>query len=280
MTLGNFNYLFYIEAMMSEVKTIMFIHGAWVNSKCWNLFKSFFEQQGYNCITPDWPYKNKTVEELNTSPDARLAKLGITEIVNHYQELLEDLETQPFLIGHSFGGLFVQMLLDRGYGKAGIAIDSAPPKGVTPIKYFSVLRANFPILKNPFNRKKVVHITQNQFNYAFVHLLSKEQQIQVYQDYVVPESGKIFFQAAFADFTSTTKINFKNENRAPLLLIAGSKDKIIPAKLNRVNFRKYKNSTKLTEYKVFENRCHWIIAQDGWEEVAEYCHNWLNRLDN
>ncbi len=258
-------------------KTIVFIHGAWMTPLCWEKFVGFFEQKGFRCLAPAWPYKDKPVETLRQSPPSELATLGVIEIVNHYEKIIRELDQPPVLIGHSFGGLFTQMLLDRGLGTAGVAIDSAPPKGVLPFRYPSTVKSNLGVLATPGGWKKIVRMPLKNFQYAFVNTLPEAEQRAAYEKYVVPESGRIFFQAAFALFNTATAVNFNNSRRAPLLFIAGSADNTVPAGLNRTNYHKYRNSSAVTDFKEFPSRAHWIIAQDGWAEVAEYIAGWLAR---
>lgn len=257
--------------------SIVFIHGAWVTPLCWEKFTTFFEGKGSECIAPAWPYKDQPVEELRAHPDPALAKLGIAEIVDHYAKAIQTLNEPPILIGHSFGGLFVQLLLDRGLGAAGIAIDSAPPKGILPF-YPSVIKSNFPVLATPGGWRRILRMTFPTFQYAFVNTLPETEQRAAYERYVVPETGRIFFQAAAALFHSTTRVNFHNQQRSPLLLIAGSADHICPAAQIRANYKQYSRASAVTDFKAFEGRCHWIIAQDGWQEVAEYSLNWLTTV--
>jgi pimeloyl-ACP methyl ester carboxylesterase len=255
----------------------MFIHGAWMNSLCWDKFLSYFEAQGYNCIAPDWPFKEGTVEELRRNPPKGLAGLGIAQIVDHYAKAITALDEPPILIGHSFGGLFVQMLLDRGLGAAGVAIDPAPPKGVSPF-YLSSLRSNLGVLSMPFRWRQIIQPSFPGFRYGFVDTLPPAEQRSVFDKYVVPETARPFFQAGLALFNNFTRVNFKNNTRAPLLLIAGLADKICPPAQIRSNYLKYKNSSALTRYKEFSSRTHWIIGQDGWEEVAAFIDSWLKTL--
>ncbi len=255
---------------------ILFIHGAWVTPKCWDKFIPFFQELGYECVAPPWPYKDRSIEELNKSPDSGLASIGIQTILATYEEILKQDKNQPILIGHSYGGLITQMLLDRGYGKAGIAINSAPPKGILPF-YPSVLRSTFWIVKNPFRSKRIIKISQKSFSYAFLHTIPKAEQEEIYLNYVVPETPFIFYESATSLFHNRIKVNFANKTRNPLLLIAGEKDKIVPYKMNKKNFLKYQKTTAITDFKLFPDRTHWIIGQEGWREVAEYIHNWIKK---
>jgi len=258
-------------------KTVMFIHGAWMTPLCWDKFTGFFEGRGYTCVAPAWPFKNGTVKDLRTNPPAGLAQLGIAEIVDRYASEISRLDEPPALVGHSFGGLFVQMLLDRGLGSTGVAIDSAPPKGVFAL-YPSSIRSNIGVLLTPFGWRKIIKPSLSQFSYAFVHTLPEAEQRAVFDKYVVPEAGRPFFQAGFAQFNTVTRVNFKNSKRAPLLLVQGLADKICPPAQTRSMLRKYKDSTAITQHKEFEGRTHWIIGQDGWEEVAGYIADWLEAL--
>lgn len=261
-------------------KTIVFVHGAWVAPMCWEPFKGFFAARGYECSAPAWPYRDKPVDELRKSPPAQLAGLGIREIVDHYAGIVKSLPEPPILIGHSFGGLFVQLLLDRGLGAAGVAIDSAPPKGII-ITQPSAYRSLFGVISKWGAWKSIVRWSFPEFRYAFVHTLPEAEQRAAYERHVVPETGRIFFQTALSPFApnSAVGVNYANPGRAPLLLIAGGQDHIVPPGINRANYEKYKMSPARTDFREFENRVHWIIAQEGWQEVATYIASWLEKLN-
>jgi pimeloyl-ACP methyl ester carboxylesterase len=253
------------------MSTVVFIHGAWVTPACWDKFIGFYTARGHRCIAPAWPRKDRSIAELRADPSP-LASLGVEEIVDRYDRVIREQAEPPLLIGHSFGGLFVQMLLDRGLGAAGVAIDSAPPRGVLATQP-SVFRANLPVLLQLGAWKGVVRMTYPQFRYAFVNTLSEAEARAAYEAYVIPETGRIFFQAALG--SKAVKVNFANNQRKPLLLIAGESDHVVAAGLNRANFRKYAGSKARTDFKEFPGRAHWIIAQEGWEEVADYTARWL-----
>lgn len=241
--------------------TIVFLHGAWVTPACWDDFRGFFEGQGYRCVAPAWPGRDRPIEALRAHPSDELGRLGIAEIVDHYASIIRAMDPAPVLIGHSFGGLFVQLLLDRGLGTAGVAIDSAPPRGVLPLQP-SVIRSNAGVLLTWQGWRRVVRQSFGQFRYAFVNAMTPSQQRQAYDRHVVPETGRIFFQAALSalDPKSPARVDFTNSHRAPLLMIAGRQDHIVPAVMNRANYRCYARSRALTDYRAFDGRCHWIIA--------------------
>ena len=258
-------------------RTIVFLHGAWVMPACWDQFVPFFEAKGYQCITPAWPGKDRPIEAIRADPSA-LAGLGVGEIVAHYEKIIRGLDQPPIIIGHSFGGLFTQILLDRGLGAAGVAIDSAPPRGIWAFEPTAVRSLLTVLLQWPW--RKVVRWKYSNFRYAFVNTLSEADAHAAYERHVTPETGRIFFQSAIAMFnrSSPIKVNFSNGTRAPLLLIAGLKDRIVPAVINRRNVKAYAKSRARTDFREFPDRTHWIIAQPGWEEVAQHAATWLEGL--
>ncbi len=257
-------------------RTIVFIHGAWVTPACWDPFVGYFGGRGYECLAPAWPGKDRSVDEIRRDPSP-LAGLGVGEIVDHYERIVRALPEPPILVGHSFGGLFVQILLDRGLGAAGVAIDSAPPRGVLSFEP-SAYRALASVLATPFGWRRVVRWSFERFRYAFVHTLPEADARAAYEKHVTPETGRIFFQAAFAPFAPSgpLRVDFGNARRAPLLLVGGAIDRIVPAALVRRNVRRYARSGARTDYREFPGRTHWIIAQEGWQEVAESIGAWLS----
>ncbi len=253
-------------------RTIVLIHGAWVNPESWSGFVERYEARGYRCIAPAWPYDDRPVRELRSAPDPRLAGLGISEIVDHYDRIVRGLDAPPILIGHSFGGLFVQMLLDRGLGAAGVAIDPAPPKGILPGP--SAVRASLPILLGWRSWSTVRMMSFANFQWGWVHTLDAAAQRDAYDRYVVPTPGRIFLQALLAPLTNVTRVDFRNVTRAPLLIIAGQLDRTVEARMNRANYHAYRPPV-ITGFREFAGRTHWTINQPGWEDVADHALEWV-----
>jgi non-heme chloroperoxidase len=256
---------------MSE--TIVLIHGLWMTPLSWQNWNARFSDAGHTVLAPAWPGFDRAEEEIrrDTKP---FEGLGVKEIADHYEGIIRELERPPIIMGHSFGGLVAQILLDRGLGAAGVAVDPAAPKGVMVLPP-AQRRVASVALRSPGNRKTAQMLTPEQFHYAFCNVLSESESRAVYDRYCVPGPGRPLFQAAFANFNpnAVTMIDYKAD-RAPLLLIGGGKDHTVPAAVTRSNFKLQKKSPAVTEYKEYPDRCHYTVGQDGWEGVADHALEW------
>jgi len=257
-------------------KTIVFVHGLWIHASSWQPWMQFFNEHGYDALNPAWPGDSETVAASRANPKA-IANRGVTEVADSYAKIIATLSEPPIVIGHSFGGLITEVILGRGIAAAGIAIDPAPIKGVWQLP-FSSLKASFPVLGNPFNLKKAVSLTFDQFRYGFANAVPLGEAKELYDKWTIPAPGRPLFQAATATFNpnSETKVNTKNATRGPLLITGGEKDHIAPPILGKASAKKY-NSSVITEFKLFEGRGHSLIVDRGWKEIAEYSLAWLNK---
>jgi pimeloyl-ACP methyl ester carboxylesterase len=257
--------------------TVVLIHGLWMNSRSWEHWVARYEARGMTVLAPSWPGMEGDVEALRADTSA-FDDLGIQAIVDHYAAIIGELDRPPIIMGHSFGGAFTQVLLDRGLGAAGVAIDSAPLKGMLKLPP-STLRSGFPVLKNPANRHRAVPLTADEFHYAFTNTMSDEESLAAYERYAVPGPGRVLFEGALANFNphSPIQVDFHDDARAPLLLIAGGEDHVSPAALTKSNYQHYKSETAVTELKTFPGRSHFTVGQEGWEEVADYALDWALR---
>jgi pimeloyl-ACP methyl ester carboxylesterase len=256
------------------VSTIVLIHGLWMTPRSWEGWVDRYATAGHQVLAPAWPGMEGEVEQLNQDPSP-IAALTIDKVLDHYEQIIKSLDEPPIIMGHSFGGTFTQVLLDRGLGSAGVAIDSAQVKGVMKLP-LATLRSTFPVLGNPANRHRAVPLTPDQFHYAFTNSLTEEESLKVYQRYHVPAAGHILFEGALANFNphAATKVHFDNSDRAPLLFISGGQDHVIPASINAENVRRYQKSGAITEHEIYPDRTHYTLGQDGWEAVADKALTW------
>lgn len=252
---------------------VIFIHGMFMTAKCWEGWLPFLKQKGLAGQAFPWPEHGGTVQELNhnAAENSGLAHLTFLDLIASYERLLAKLPEKPVLVGHSVGGLIVQVLVNKGLAAAGVAIDSAPPKGVKSYK-LSFLKSNFHVI-NPFISDKKPYVMRlKKFRYAFANSMPPQEQEEAYRAYVVPESIRVP-----RELQKKAVIDFKKAH-APLLLIAGSADHIIPAGLNLKNFKRYaQDNGSITEFKEFDGRSHTIILQKDWEDVAGFVGDWIKK---
>ena len=265
-----------MEAAATDRTPLMLIHGAWLSSRSWETFAEYFRNRGFAVSAPEWPRKQGDVEELREAAD-EIKGLGLAEIVDHYESQIRALDDPPVLIGHSFGGLIVELLLDRGLGRAGVAMSPAPPKGILVLP-FSSLKAAAPALAHPSKWHGVVPLTLEEFTYGFVNTFSPEEAAAAYEKYAVPETGQIFYEAGFANFHlhPPTEVHFKNDERAPLLIVGAEKDQTVPASLSHKQYEKYEKSDAQTDYIEYPGRPHLMMVAPGWEEIAAGIETWLD----
>jgi alpha-beta hydrolase superfamily lysophospholipase len=255
--------------------TIVLIHGLWMTPLSWEHWIERFEARGHQVLAPAWPGMDTDLEQLRQDTSA-IDNLGIEEIIDAYDSTIRELETPPIIMGHSFGGAFTEILLDRGLGAAGVAIDAAAVRGITKLP-LSTLRSGFPILKSPLNRHRAVPLTFDEFHYSFTNTMSDADAQAAFERYAAPGPGRVLFEGAFANFNprSALQLDFKNDDRAPLLLIAGGSDHVVPASIDKATSERFqRKSSALTDYKEFPDRSHFTVGQKGWEEIADYALAW------
>jgi pimeloyl-ACP methyl ester carboxylesterase len=258
--------------------TIVLVHGFWVTPRSWEDWIARYESQGYRVIAPAYPGFEVEVEALNADPSP-VEAVTIPAIVDHLEQVVRGLPRPPIIIGHSAGGAFTQLLMDRGLGAAGVALNSAPTEGV-PIVPFTQVRSTFPVLKNPANRHRAVSYDFEHWNYAFTNTFPEAQARRLYERYAVPVSGAILFESALANLTpghGGTWVDYRNDRRAPLLFVAGTEDHIMPPKIQWSNAAHYRSDRTLTEVVEFGGKPHLLPAAPGWEQIADYVLAWAVR---
>jgi pimeloyl-ACP methyl ester carboxylesterase len=256
----------------------VFVHGLWLLPSSWDAWRTVFGEAGYSTLTPGWPDDPATVEQARANPEA-FAHKSVGEIADHYGDVMAKLERPPAVVGHSFGGLLTQILAGRGLAAASVAIDPAPFRGVLPLP-ISALKAAFPVLRNPLNRGRAVALTYEQFRFAFANAVSEDEAKTLHATYSVAGSGRPLFQAAFANLNPWTeaKVNSKNPNRGPLLIINGENDNTVPWAIANASYKKQKRNSAVTEIVQIPNRGHSLTIDSGWREVADTALAFVRRF--
>jgi non-heme chloroperoxidase len=268
-----------IEAANRSGKTpVVFIHGLWVLPSSWANWAEFFGQAGYAPLTPDWPDDPATVEAARANPD-RLAKKTLKQIADHTTEVITALEKKPAVIGHSTGGLVAQMLAGRGLSVATVAIDPGIFRGVLPLPA-SVLKGVGPFLLNPRTRGRALTLTFDQFTYGWANALDEQEAKELYDAFHVAGSGKALVQMGNANLNPWTeaKVDTKNPDRGPLLIIDGEKDHTVPWAIANAEYKRQKRNSAVTEIVKIPNRGHALTIDHGWREVAQTALDFVKRF--
>ena len=266
------------RANSTDRTPVVFVHGLWLLPSSWDRWAALFDEAGYPGITPGWPDDPETVDEAKAHPEAFAHKM-VGQVADHFAEVIGRLKKKPVVVGHSFGGLITQMLAGRGLAAVSVAIDPAPFRGVLPLP-LSSLKSAAPVLGNPANRGRAVALTFEQFKYGWANALGEDEAKELYQTYHVPASGAPLFQAATANLNPWTeaKVDTKNPERGPLLIIDGAKDNTVPWAIADASYKKQKANKSVTEITEVPNRGHSLTIDSGWREVAEMALAFVRRF--
>jgi len=259
-----------VSLSIAAPDTVVLIHGLWMSPRSWERWASRFERRGLEVLAPAWPGMEGGVAELR-SASSSIDQLGIAEILDAYELTIRALERPPVIMGHSFGGAFAEMLLDRGLGASGVAIDAAGVRGITKLSFGS----GQPV-PTAANRHRAVSLSFEEFRYSFADTLCEAEAADAYERYAVPAPGRVLWEAALANFgpRAPLRLDFGKPDRAPLLMIDGEEDHVVPAVVDKAAARRFERSDAVTVFKEFPGRAHCMIGRDGWEEVADFALEW------
>ena len=266
------------QANASERTPVVLIHGLWLLPNSWDSWAGFFEEAGYASVAPGWPGDPESVQEAKANPDL-FARQTIAGTADHYAEVIGKLTKRPAVIGHSFGGMLAQIVAGRGLSAATVSISPAPYRGILPLP-FSALKVASVALKNPANRKRGVGLTPAEFRYGFGNAVSEDESKQLYDAYSVPGPGSTLFQAATANLNPGTeaKVDTKNPQRGPLLIVSGEKDHTVPWAIANASFKKQHRNEGVTEIASVAGRGHSLTVDSGWREVADTALQFIRRF--
>jgi non-heme chloroperoxidase len=266
------------KANASGLTPVVFIHGLWLLPSSWDRWVELFEDAGYAAVTPSWPDDPETVEEARAHPEV-LAKKTLGQVADHTAELIGALEKKPAVMGHSTGGLLAQIIADRGLSAATVAIDPGPFRGVLPLP-ISTLRVSAPVLRNPLNRGRAVTLTLDQFKYGWANALDDQEAKSLYETYHVAAPGVALAQMANANLNPRTeaKLDPRNPNRGPLLIIEGEADHTVAPAIASAAFKRQRHNPGITEFATIPNRGHSLTIDSGWREVADKALAFVKRF--
>jgi non-heme chloroperoxidase len=266
------------QANLSGRTPVVFIHGLWLLPSSWANWAQLFEEAGYAALTPSWPDDPETVEEARAHPEV-LAKKTLKQVADHTADVIGALDKKPAVMGHSTGGLLTFMIADRGLSRVSVAIDPGPFRGVLPLP-LSALKSAAPVLKNPLNRGRAITLTLDQFRYGWANALDDEETKGLYETYHVAAPGVALMQMANANLNPFTeaKVDPKNPERGPLLIIDGEKDHTVPWAIANAAYKRQRRNAAVTEIEKIPNRGHALTIDHGWREVAEKALAFVQRF--
>ena len=252
---------------MTKSKTIVLIHGNFVNNSSWTEWKHYYEQKGYSVYTPANPGHEGNPAELRMKVHPDLVNTGFIDVVNNIAQLIDTLPGKPLIIGHSMAGMATLKLVELGKAVAGVSIDGAPPKNVFPP--FQTLRTVIPAF-GFFSFKKYFMGSRKWYDYAFFNTMAGAEKEKAFEEFAVPESYKVSRELVLNSFSN---IDFKKPH-VPILFVGGGSDNIFPPGLTQTIAGRYKDANSRVDVKIFEGKSHFICGEPGWEKVADYILNW------
>jgi non-heme chloroperoxidase len=267
------------RANATGLTPVVFVHGLWLLSSSWQRWRDLFEANGYTTLAPGWPDDPATVAEAFANPDVFAGKT-VRGVTDHYLDAIERLDKKPAVVGHSFGGLIAQKIAGIGASAATVTIDNAPFRGVLPLP-ISLLKSALPVLGNPANYGKAIALTLEQFKYGWANNLNDEEAKELYETFHVPAPGAPLFQGAVANFNpfSETRVDSKNPERGPLLVIAGDSDHTVPSAITEATYKiQSKHNAGVTEIEHIAGRGHSLVIDNGWKEVADVALRFIQRF--
>jgi non-heme chloroperoxidase len=266
------------RANESGATPVVFVHGLWLLPSSWDRWAELFEWEGFTALTPGWPDDPDTVEAAREHPSVFAGKT-VGGVADHFESVIRGLERKPVVVAHSFGGLLTEILAGRGLAAVSVAISPAPFRGVLPLP-ISSLRAASPALANPANVHKAIPLTYDQFRYAFANAVPEDEAQALYETYAVAAPAKPLFQAASANLNPWTevKVDTKNPDRGPMLLLYGEHDHTVPRAIVKASFKKEKRNAAVTELAEVKGRGHALTIDAGWEDVARTSLEFVRRF--
>jgi non-heme chloroperoxidase len=268
-----------IEAANASGRTpVVFVHGLWLLPSSWADWAEFFEQAGYAPLTPDWPDDPVTVEQARAEPEV-LAGKTLKQVADHTTEVIRALDRKPAVMGHSTGGLLAQVLAGRGLSAATVAIDPGVFRGVLPLPV-SVLKGVGPFLVDPRTRRRAITLTFDQFRYGWANALDEQEAKDLYERFHVAAPGISLVQMGNANLNPWTeaKVDTKNPDRGPLLIIDGEKDHTVPWAIANAAYKRQRRNPGVTEIVKMPNRGHSLTIDHGWREVAQTALDFVKRF--
>jgi pimeloyl-ACP methyl ester carboxylesterase len=246
---------------------IVMVHGAFCAGWAFDQFRLPFEARGLEVYAPDLPGHSDAARVGD------VAGLSMRDFCDALTGACKSLSEPPILIGHSLGGLVVQMAAARMPVRALILLAPSAPWGVSGATVEEGLSALSLYGLGPFWLQAVDPVYSVAKDYLF-NLMPPEAVTPLFQR-MTPESGRALWETLnwWLDPLATTLVS-PGAVRAPVLAIAGEKDVIHPPATVTETARRLNG-----EVRVFPGMGHWLVGESGWPNVAQCCLDWLSAAE-
>lgn len=244
---------------------VVFLHGAFCSGRSFKDFAKPFARAGYAVGVPTLRHHDRGM-----NPPPALASTSLLDYAADLEASIAKLDAAPVLVGHSLGGLLAQMLAARGRARAVVLLAPSAPWGVLPSTLFEIGSAQALYFAGDFWNQ----ILMPQYSVAAassLDRLSAKKRAAVYAQFV-PESGRATFETMHwaLDPKRATYVRARDVT-CPVLCLTGSEDRInAPATVRRIAER-YSDAV----HEEVPGRSHWLIGEDGWQEIAGRVLQWL-----
>ncbi len=245
--------------------SVVFLHGAFCGGWSFKDFAKPFARAGYPVSLPTLRH-----HDCGMNPPRRLAATSLIDYADDLAASIARLDVAPVLVGHLLGGLLAQMLAARGLARAVVLLAPSSPWGVLPSTLFEVGSAQALYFAGDFWNQ----VLAPQYAIAAANSLDKlsaKKRDAVYAQFV-PESGLATFETLHwaLDAKRATYVRARDV-ACPVLCLTGSEDRINPPATVRRMAERYDQAV----YEEVPGRSHWLIGEDGWQDVADRILQWL-----
>lgn len=252
-------------------RTAVMIHGMFSRPWVWEEYRSRFEERGWTCLTPVLRHHDVAPDD---PPPEGLGTTSILDYAGDLETLIRGLDSPPVLVGHSMGGLLVQMLAARNLARAAVLLCPAAPAGVIGLSP-AVIRSFFGILTTWGFWRKAVRPSYRAARYAFLQGFPSEAERRAQFNRLVHESGRAVFEIGLwpLDRRHAARVDPRAVS-CPLLVVGAGRDHATPSFVARAVARRYPGAALLE----VPEMAHWVLSEPGWDQVAEAVLHWLEAL--